>query len=58
VREFLSTHNRDEMASVAWRLPFLQPRLITLAPQILVRTLRGRALKTNVTSAAQDESYL
>lgn len=57
VRAFLSSHNRDEMASVAWQLPFMQPRLLALAPEILVRTLRGRTRKTKVVPAAHDESY-
>jgi len=54
VGAFLSTHNRDEMAGVAWELPFLQPRLVTLAPQILLRTLRKRSSKPRIPASAQD----
>lgn len=54
VREFLSAHNRDEMAGVAWKLPFLQPGFLTLAPRVFVRTWRGRAAKPSANPQPQD----
>ncbi len=35
VQGFLSQHNRDAMAGVIWRLPLLQPRLLTVGFQML-----------------------
>jgi flavin-dependent dehydrogenase len=54
VQAFLSVHNRDEMAGVAWRLPILQPRLAALAPQILFRLLRRREPKPRIPASAQE----
>lgn len=54
VRAFLSAHNRDEMAGVAWQLPLLQPRLLLLAPPILLRTLFRRTSKPRITASAQE----
>jgi flavin-dependent dehydrogenase len=54
VRTFLSLHNRDEMAEVAWQLPILQPRLLALAPHVLFRTLRRRPQKAPVPASAQE----
>lgn len=54
VREFLSSHNRDEMAGVAWKLPFLQPKFIALAPRIFARAWRGRTDKPRVKPQPQD----
>jgi len=42
VQAFLAQHNRDEMAGVAWQLPFLQPQLLLLVPSLL-NVLRRRA---------------
>ena len=39
LRDFLGRHNRDSMAPVSWRLPFVQPRLC----QVAVRCLWGRS---------------
>jgi flavin-dependent dehydrogenase len=54
IREFLAAHNRDEMAGVAWQLPFLQPQLLTLAPYLLLRALRHKSAKPTVPAPAQD----
>lgn len=54
VQEFLSEHNRDEMAGVAWQLPFLQPGLLALVPRMLWQTLRGRPPKPTVAMQPQD----
>lgn len=54
VQEFLAQHNRDEMAGVAWQLPFLQPQLLTLAPSLLLGALRHKSAKPTVTAPAQD----
>lgn len=37
LREFLARHNRDRFAPVAWKLPFVEPRLLTLARHFLRR---------------------
>jgi flavin-dependent dehydrogenase len=54
VRSFLSVHNRDEMAEVAWQLLFLQPRLALLAPQVLLGALRKRTPKQGVPAQVQE----
>jgi flavin-dependent dehydrogenase len=58
VREFLSRHNRDEMAGVAWQLPLLQPQLLSLAPLLMRRAFRRRARKAALPAAAQEEGTL
>lgn len=54
VRAFLSAHNRDEMAGVAWQLPFLQPQFLTLVPQLAFQFMRRRAAPPNVTAQASE----
>ncbi|MBI4454652.1 MAG: NAD(P)/FAD-dependent oxidoreductase [Acidobacteria bacterium] len=56
VRIFLARHNRDSMAPVFWRLPFLEPRLFRVALNSLLgrsvergkRAKRARAAATEV----------
>jgi flavin-dependent dehydrogenase len=35
MKDFLACHNRDSMARVTWRLPFIEPQLIRVALQCL-----------------------
>ncbi len=55
VREFLSAHNRDELAGVAWQLLFLQPRFLKLLPQFGWQTLRRRGDRSRLAAPAPDE---
>ncbi len=52
VRDFLSQHDRDSMDAVIWRLPILEPRLLT----VLWNCLWGKSSRTAPTR--QDRSYL
>jgi flavin-dependent dehydrogenase len=54
IQTFLAQHNRDEMAGVAWQLPFLQPQLAMLAPYLLLRLFRRRTPKAPLPARAQD----
>jgi len=54
VRAFLAEHNRDELGGVAWQLPFLQPRLVMLAPYLALYSLRRRTPSTAVPVPAQE----
>ena len=47
LQQFLSRHNRDNMASVFWQLPFVEPRLLKVAFQCL----RGKSAMGWVRSA-------
>lgn len=54
VRSFLAQHNRDELGRVAWQLLFLQPRLLTLLPSLLLHSLRRRRTESVLPAPAQD----
>jgi len=40
LKRVLETRNRDELSGVIWRLPFVQPRLVSLATRALLRRRR------------------
>jgi flavin-dependent dehydrogenase len=44
VQQFLSRHNRDEMAGAFWKLPLLQPSLLTLGLRLLLGRSGSRRL--------------
>lgn len=44
VQQFLSRHNRDEVAGVFWQLPLHQPRLLALGLRLLLSRSRSRRL--------------
>ena len=53
LRNFLGRHNRDSMAPVFWRLPFVQPRLC----QVAFRCFRGKS-RPSLRSSGPVESLL
>jgi len=53
IRDFLSRHDRDSMDAVIWRLPILEPRLLTL----LWKCLRGKSVIRGV-QRRRDPLYL
>jgi flavin-dependent dehydrogenase len=44
LQDFLARHNRDSMARVFWRIPFVEPRLLWVA----LRCLRGKSARARV----------
>ena len=58
VQEFLSAHNRDEMADVAWQIPFLQPRALTLVPHLIWQMIKPRPPQDKRAASAPDRSTL
>ncbi len=54
VREFLSAHNRDEMADALWQLPLSEPRTALLLPRIVLQMLKPRASRDAVITSASD----
>ncbi len=48
VRQFLSRHNRDEMARAFWKLPMLEPRLLALGLLLLGRRSIRRYVPSEV----------
>ncbi len=58
VQAFLSAHNRDEMADVAWQIPFLQPRALTLIPHLLWQMVKPRPPQDQQAASAPDRSLL
>ncbi len=53
VRDFFSQHDRDSMDAVIWRLPILEPRLLT----VLWNCLWGKS-SSRTTPTRQNRSYL
>lgn len=54
VREFLATHNRDEMAGVIWQLAYVMPQLVWMAPGLLLRLFRPRTIKPALPAQAHE----